>query len=178
MVDKGFMGSANDASIRYFERKYDLMRMFVLKKNWIVDECGGMNPVFAARLFQQDTTDDGCGRVTFRDGQLTIELRPDPSSSYRVVGSARLDSGHTNSEPALSIYLPAEQKVFTTIPDEARMLGRLFGEHQITTRKWHGVLRIDLTGELLPLQIEAETTRASATVFKDGGFHNDAFFLE
>jgi hypothetical protein len=177
-VDRNFLDEMTPPVHQYFGRRASIIRLLGLKKNWLVDGCGSRNPVFAPNIFHTQYSEDACGRVELNGNQLTIQFKEDQQNRYETIGTSTITNTHVNSSPAVSVYLPEEQKVFTSIPEEARLLGRLFGESKNDNQKWTGRLLIKATSEFLPLQIEADNASASGTVLKNDIFENDAFFLE
>lgn len=177
-VDREFLDGLVGPVKRYLERRGTVRRLFGFTKDRLVEECGDRNPVSAMDIFNKEYSETGCGRITFKNDQLTIAFKPDANGTYEVIGTASFTGAHSNSSPAVSLYLPEGQRVFTKLPDEAKHLQRLFGERKITSFKWNSQLRIEATGELLPLQIESNSDSVSGTVVKANKFRNDAFFLE
>ncbi len=170
-----------ESMLAFYKRKINVLRLFGLKEDWLIEGCGPRNPVFSYELFHKKTPEDevnDCGRVTFQGSHLKIEFRDATQTQYETIGTATLDHGHTNSVTAVIVYFTSEQQVFSKIPEEARRFGRLVGHSKNYNQKWSGTLKIQSTGELLPLLIDSDANRTSAAVIKGGHFNPDLFFLE
>lgn len=179
LVDKALLDNLSAPARSYLERRYDVFRFLGQKKEWIREGCDSENPIVAKSVFGKPYTEKSCGRISIIGNTLTIEYKEDSQSQYEKVGSSTFASTASSTRQLVSVYLPAEQKVFSKIPDEAIGFRRLYGEDKVVSLEWRGGdLHIDSTGETLPIQIEVNEHETRATVLKNGLFQNNIFTLE
>ena len=178
IVERQFLQDLTPGALEYFARKSIVSRLFGLQKDLDIAGCGIRNPISAPWLFGLPYSDEACGRVQLKDGQLTIDYKKSPTANIETVGTMAYQGTHTQSSPAISLFLPEDQGLFTSIPDEGKQLGRLFGERRNTSQKTSGDLTIKQTGAIIPLMIEVMPTSTGTTIYHDGKFEYDVFFLD
>jgi hypothetical protein len=178
IVERQFLQDLTPDALGYFTRKSLVGRLFGLQKDWDITGCGRRNPVSAPYLFGLQYSEEACGRVQLKDGELTVEYKKSPTANTEIIGTSTFQGSHTQSSPALSIFLPEDQGVFTALPEEAKQLGRLFGERKNTSQKFGGDLTIKHSGAKVPLLIEILPTSTGTTIFENGRFNYDVFFLD
>lgn len=177
-VEKNFLNnlSMNDAD--RFLRKYQIARIFGLQKDFEAVGCGSRNPVFCPGCFGEQYSEQSCGRVELKNQALKIHYKKPQTANFELIGTSNLDSKHSQSSAAVSLYIPENQRVFTGLPEEAKRVGRLFGVRKNTSVKMNGDLTIERTGDKFPLLIELMPTSTATTVINRGHFNFDVFFLD
>ncbi len=165
-------------SQRNLINKRNIFRLLGYNGDLEVEGCGAYNPIFSRDLFRKTYRPDDCGKVSLKGQTVNISYRPDGNRPYELVATGSLGKKNYNSTPITSVYLSKEQKVFTKLPPELENIPLLFGEDKRERQRFSGGLKILATDEILPLQIDLSNDLATAMVFKDGEFINDAFFLD
>ena len=177
-VERQFLQDLTPDALAYLSRKFVVDRIFGQKKDWDVEGCGNRNPVSAPHLFGLQYSEEACGHVQLKNGSLTIDYKKSPTAPVETIGSSSFSGAHTQGSAAVSVFLPEDQELFTTVPDEAKQLGRLFGEHVNTSQKMSGDLIIKHSGVKIPLIVEIQPTSTGTTIFDNGKFNYDVFFLD
>lgn len=178
LVYKQFLARFDRASLAFFQSRYDIKRLFNLKTSWLVEGCGIHNPIWSHDVFGKTYSDTSCGRIELKNGDLKVLYSESEGQTPELIATATIRNSHSNTTPAVGVYLPEGQQVFTKIPDEAKAFGRLLGHERKVSLKQQGLMQVLTTGKVLPLQIQSGAGLANATAVYDNRFENDVFFLD
>ena len=179
IVNKGYLDFLNGENLSWMHHYLSTQRLFGFGTSWTQQGCGERNPIGDFAIFGLNYNDhkEGCAIVKLHDKRLQILWADDANAPYKPLAQADFFGAASHSSPAIGLYLPPEQKIFTKIPDEF-LDNRIYGEHQNDSLEFTGNLKVLRTSQTFPIRINISIQGVDSTVIYDGKFRDDPIFLE